>query len=130
MRPSEAVNPADGDWLLAGGDDYAKQHSGKWLIFVSYGHADGAWARISAAVTRGDLGGIAKVSTRCAALKRGSRTHVICVYTSPEISEISRVGKALVNLNFHRIRYKSDNQTRRNNYGAWTASFVMARLSA
>jgi hypothetical protein len=90
--------------------------SGKWIVTIDEEDLDAAWAEIRTALLQGKLGPAAKTRTamRHPFLAPDGKT-VICVYVADSIDprERNRVLRMLGNLGFQNVRYKTDEETRR-----------------
>lgn len=123
MSPTEVVDRA---WVIV-----QTRKSGKWLVYRTEDEIDAAWNTIKEATRRGELGFAAKVSTSLAIMigtevgraeytDEGVPLWVICVYTRnyDDKEDVMRVREALRDLGFvERLKYKSDAQTRKGEYG-------------
>ncbi len=89
---------------------------GKWVVTVDADDIDAAWAEIHEALRQNRLGPSAKARTALAHPDVEPNGHlVICVYThdSRDATDKERVRRALANLGFQKVRYKTDAETRR-----------------
>ena len=89
---------------------------GKWVVTVDEEDVDAAWVEIRDALAKGQLGPAAKCRTAQPHpfLESDGKT-VICVYTkdSRDAEDRNRVLRMLGNLGFQDVRYKTDEETRR-----------------
>jgi hypothetical protein len=89
---------------------------GKWVVTVDEDDVDAAWDEVRVALAKGQLGPSAKCRTaqRHPFLEPDGKT-VICVYTkdSLDAKDRNRVLRMLGNLGFQDVRYKTDEETRR-----------------
>lgn len=89
---------------------------GKWVITIDEEDLDAAWTEISNALENGQLGPAAKCRTaqRHPFLEPDGKT-VICVYTQDclDAKDRNRVLRTLGDLGFQDVRYKTDEETRR-----------------
>lgn len=89
---------------------------GKWVVTVDAEDIDAAWTEIQAALFLGKLGPSAKTRTAVNhPLIEPDGRLVICVYISDsnDASDKERVRRALVNMGFQKLRYKTDAETLR-----------------
>lgn len=90
--------------------------SGKWMLFPSVREVDRAWASVSGATVRGELGIVAKVATHdVVADRENKKPRLICVYTRDyeDREDVRRVLMGLMELGLVRrddkpIYYKCD----------------------
>jgi hypothetical protein len=90
---------------------------GKWIVTVDAEDIDAAWHEIQTALSKGKLGPSAKTRTAMRyPFTDPDGQLVICVYTadSEDTADKERVRRFLTNLGFQRMRYKTDEETRRN----------------
>ncbi len=121
MLPS---NTTDTYWLHAWREvgSYPKHtdKSGKWLIFVPMTTIDTHWKRISLAVRDGQMGSVAKVSTRKPNPHSiNSKNGVIIVYTynHEDSIDVNRIRTTLRDLGYtQRLVYKTDQATKNKEY--------------
>lgn len=89
---------------------------GKWVVTIDEEDLDAAWDEIRTTLAKGQLGPAAKCRTaqRHPFLEPDGKT-VICVYTkdSLDAKDRNRVLRMLGNLGFQDVRYKTDEETRR-----------------
>lgn len=120
-RPSRVK---DRYWLFAhrqqGTYPPAGARSGKWLVFVSAGQVDQAWARIAEATEQGHLGATSKVATAKPNSNAMSQDiKVICVYTYDfeDQADVRRIREELRRLGITKqIPYKTDQDTLQGRY--------------
>lgn len=96
---------------------------GKWLIFALGCEIEAVWGRVRLAVERGNLGGLAKVSTAAWPDPQGDL--VICVYTrdAEDLADVRRVLRELRDAGIWegRLVYKRAAETAALRYGSGTA---------
>jgi hypothetical protein len=89
---------------------------GKWIVTINEEDLDAAWTEIRRALAKGQLGPAAKCRTaqRHPFIEPDGKT-VICVYTYDflDAKDRNRVLRMLGNLGFQDVRYKTDEDTRR-----------------
>lgn len=89
---------------------------GKWVVTVDEEDLDAAWTEIRSALLQGKLGPAAKTRTamRHPFVEPDGKS-VICVYTYDclDVKDRNRVLRMLGNLGFQDVRYKTDEESRR-----------------
>jgi hypothetical protein len=119
MMESKPSQTRDRFWIQAWQSDIDRivgPRVGKWIVTIDERDIDAAWAVILQALNEGQLGPAAKTRTAQMhpVIEPDGKT-VIVVYTadSLDVKDRNRVHRALTNLGFQDLRYKTDEETRR-----------------